>query len=142
MCGIIGYVGAEYALPHLLEGLGTLEYRGYDSAGVAVALPAGNLTVKTRGKLRELKEKLKTHPEAAAAHCGIGHTRWATHGSPTDINAHPHSTARLSLVHNGIIENDAVLRRELQEPELPSCADPCGPSVPEFGSKPQSCGLR
>jgi len=115
MCGIIGYVGAEYALPHLLEGLGTLEYRGYDSAGVAVALPAGNLTVKTRGKLRELKEKLKTHPEAAAAHCGIGHTRWATHGSPTDINAHPHSTARLSLVHNGIIENDAVLRRELQD---------------------------
>ncbi len=117
MCGIIGYAGAERALPHLLEGLGALEYRGYDSAGVAVALPAGagNLTVKARGKLAQLQEKLKTHPEAETAHSGIGHTRWATHGAPTDVNAHPHATERLALVHNGIIENDAALRKTLAD---------------------------
>lgn len=117
MCGIIGYTGVSSALPILLEGLRTLEYRGYDSAGIAVTTPENGtapiLTVKSRGKLQQLEEKLKTHPAASAATCGIGHTRWATHGTPSDRNAHPHTTAHLSLVHNGIIENDAELRQEL-----------------------------
>ena len=115
MCGIIGYTGVQAALPHLLQGLATLEYRGYDSVGVALSLPPKGhiLTVKSEGKLQRLKEKLQTHPQADTALCGIGHTRWATHGIPDDRNAHPHTTAHLSLVHNGIIENDAELRQEL-----------------------------
>ncbi|MBQ7320977.1 MAG: glutamine--fructose-6-phosphate transaminase (isomerizing) [Clostridia bacterium] len=125
MCGIIGYVGEEHALPHLLEGLRTLEYRGYDSVGVTVSLGGEEplLTVKTKGKLRELTEKLKTHPAAADGRCGIGHTRWATHGAPDDKNAHPHTTRHLSLVHNGIIENDAELRAELREAGISLLSD-------------------
>ena len=115
MCGIIGYVGGEAALGHLTEGLAALAYRGYDSAGVAVALEGGGvLTVKAGGRLEALRERLREHSEAAASHCGIGHTRWATHGRPTDRNAHPHTTARLSLVHNGIIENAAEWRTVLE----------------------------
>ena len=115
MCGIIGYTGVQAALPHLLNGLESLEYRGYDSAGVALSLPQTGevLTVRAGGKLNRLKERLSTHPQAQEAHCGIGHTRWATHGIPDDKNAHPHTTARLSLVHNGIIENDGELRKEV-----------------------------
>ena len=112
MCGIIGYTGSQGALPHLLAGLEALEYRGYDSAGVSVlhSNTGALITVRAGGKLERLKERLKTHPEAKLSHCGIGHTRWATHGAPDDKNAHPHTTPRLSLVHNGIIENDSELR--------------------------------
>ena len=104
MCGIIGYTGKRSALPILLEGLSTLEYRGYDSAGIAVQKD-GLQTVKARGRLSLLEEKLKNCTALKDATCGIGHTRWATHGEPSDTNSHPHGTERLALVHNGIIEN-------------------------------------
>lgn len=115
MCGIIGYTGVQAALPHLLTGLSALEYRGYDSTGVAVSLPDTEelLTVRARGKLNELRERLKTHPQMRNALCGIGHTRWATHGAPDDKNAHPQTTPHLALVHNGIIENESELRAEI-----------------------------
>ena len=115
MCGIIGYTGVQAALPHLLRGLESLEYRGYDSAGVALSLPQTGevLTVRAHGKLERLKERLNEHPPIPEAHCGIGHTRWATHGIPNEKNAHPHTTTRLTLVHNGIIENDSELREEV-----------------------------
>jgi len=108
MCGIIGYTGDRDAFPILLEGLKTLEYRGYDSAGVSVSDETGIHTVKAKGRLSVLEEKLKG-AEALTATCGIGHTRWATHGEPSDVNSHPHATDRLSLVHNGIIENYAKI---------------------------------
>ena len=104
MCGIIGYTGARAAIPILLEGLATLEYRGYDSAGISVQ-KNGLQTVKTKGRLAVLREKLARCVHLEDATCGIGHTRWATHGEPSDVNSHPHGTERLSLVHNGIIEN-------------------------------------
>lgn len=108
MCGIIGYTGERKSVPILLEGLQTLEYRGYDSAGVSVSDNTGIHTVKAKGRLVDLKEKLEAREELTAT-CGIGHTRWATHGEPSDINSHPHATERLSLVHNGIIENYAKI---------------------------------
>lgn len=115
MCGIVGYVGKRQALPMLLQGLHRLEYRGYDSSGVA--LPEGNglRVVKTRGRIRELELRLKEDPPLNAC-CGIGHTRWATHGEPSDCNAHPHVSAngRFALVHNGIIENYRELREQLK----------------------------
>lgn len=103
MCGIIGYTGNENSVPKLIEGLRTLEYRGYDSAGIAVQAD-GITTIKTVGKLSALDNKLKDRDELYSE-CGIGHTRWATHGAPSDINAHPHVTDNIALVHNGIIEN-------------------------------------
>ncbi|NBS41754.1 hypothetical protein EBS80_03770, partial [bacterium] len=112
MCGIVGYVGKREALPVLLDGLRRLEYRGYDSAGVAVL--NGSLHVaKSPGKVRALEEKLST--ETILGTLGIAHTRWATHGVPNEANAHPHVSCdgRLALVHNGIIENYAELRAEL-----------------------------
>ncbi len=111
MCGIIGYIGKENSLKHLIEGLRALEYRGYDSAGVAF-FDGGNClsSAKSAGRLSALEEKVTDLPES---HCGIGHTRWATHGAPTDTNAHPHGTPALSIVHNGIIENHAELKAEL-----------------------------
>ena len=113
MCGIIGYVGAGDAREHLLTGLRTLEYRGYDSAGVALFAADGTLhTVKAQGKIDALEGRLASY-RLEGAHCGIGHTRWATHGEPSDANAHPHGTARVQLVHNGIIENFAALKRGL-----------------------------
>lgn len=112
MCGIMGYTGTRESLPVLLAGLKALEYRGYDSAGVTVQ-GTGLVTVKSHGKISELEEKLSTDPPTGT--CGIGHTRWATHGEPSDVNAHPHVTEHLSLVHNGIIENEAELGRELQK---------------------------
>lgn len=108
MCGIIGYTGSMKSVPILLEGLKTLEYRGYDSAGVSVSDAQGIHTVKAKGRLSVLEEKLNASPELSAT-CGIGHTRWATHGEPSDINSHPHPTEHLSLVHNGIIENYAEI---------------------------------
>lgn len=114
MCGIIGYTGSAEAVPILLNGLSTLEYRGYDSAGIAVQ-KNGIQVVKAKGRLSLLEEKLKNHAELTAAHCGIGHTRWATHGEPSDRNSHPHATENLALVHNGIIENYAEIAAFLAE---------------------------
>lgn len=112
MCGITGYTGGGDAVAHLLAGLRALEYRGYDSAGVALVDTDGQMrVVKTKGRLRALEDRLQKCP--IEAHCGIGHTRWATHGAPSDANAHPHGTHRLYLVHNGIIENERELREEL-----------------------------
>lgn len=113
MCGIIGYIGQRQALPIVLEGLRNLEYRGYDSAGIAICNGAGITIVKRAGKVAELAAEVE--------HChlpgtvGIGHTRWATHGEPTDTNAHPHTDASgtIVLIHNGIIENYAVLKTQL-----------------------------
>ncbi len=115
MCGIVGYIGQELALPFLLDGLSRLEYRGYDSAGVATLSKEGLLAVKAKGRLSVLKERLEETPLSGTV--GIGHTRWATHGAPSDANAHPHlsPSGRFAVVHNGIIENDAELRRELTE---------------------------
>lgn len=115
MCGIIGYTGNRAALPVLLGGLSALEYRGYDSAGVACHGKRGLQTVKSAGRLSSLVERLQSCEEMAQASCGIGHTRWATHGAPVDRNAHPHATERLALAHNGIIENYAELGDFLKE---------------------------
>ncbi|MFD8300397.1 glutamine--fructose-6-phosphate transaminase (isomerizing) [Streptomyces bauhiniae] len=116
MCGIVGYVGAQSALDVVMAGLKRLEYRGYDSAGVAVLADGGLATAKRAGKLVNLEKELGEHPLPAGT-TGIGHTRWATHGGPTDANAHPHldNAGRVAVVHNGIIENFAVLRAELAE---------------------------
>ena len=116
MCGIIGYTGSRSAVAILLEGLRRLEYRGYDSAGVAVADTQGRLEVyRVQGKVSRLEQVLRGH--SIAGTFGIGHTRWATHGRPSEENAHPHRdcTGRLVVVHNGIIENYLVLRRELEQ---------------------------
>jgi glucosamine--fructose-6-phosphate aminotransferase (isomerizing) len=111
MCGIVGILGTTPVAPLILDALKRLEYRGYDSAGVAT-LEDGKLTRRrAEGKLRNLEEKLARQPLSGRS--GIGHTRWATHGAPTEANAHPHATARLALVHNGIIENFRELKNEL-----------------------------
>ena len=115
MCGIIGYIGSRQATPLLVGGLRKLEYRGYDSAGVSVLDPSNGATsrvVRCRGKLANLEEKLKLEP--APGTVGIGHTRWATHGRPSDENSHPHKVGGISVIHNGIIENHLALRAELQ----------------------------
>ena len=113
MCGIIGILGEKDAAPRLLEGLKRLEYRGYDSAGIAT-LNNGSITrCRAEGKLRNLEEKLGGEPLSGTV--GIGHTRWATHGGPTEDNAHPHATEKVAVVHNGIIENYAELKEELEK---------------------------
>jgi glucosamine--fructose-6-phosphate aminotransferase (isomerizing) len=112
MCGIVGVVGSEDAAPRLLEGLRRLEYRGYDSAGIATLVDGHVERRRAEGKLVNLANVLAASPLAGTV--GIGHTRWATHGAPTERNAHPHGTARVSVVHNGIIENHAELRTELE----------------------------
>ena len=112
MCGIVGYVGKRNAQNVLLDGLEKLEYRGYDSAGVALALDGGIRVVKSKGRLAELRKKLELQALAESS-CGIGHTRWATHGEPSDVNSHPHSTPRVSIVHNGIIEHYGILKERL-----------------------------
>jgi glucosamine--fructose-6-phosphate aminotransferase (isomerizing) len=111
MCGIVGYVGSRQATPILVNGLRKLEYRGYDSAGVAVWNDGATRVVRCRGKLGNLEEKLVKEP--APGSMGIGHTRWATHGRPSDENAHPHRVGSVSVIHNGIIENHLALRQEL-----------------------------
>ena len=113
MCGIVGYVGTESALPILMDGLSRLEYRGYDSAGVAI-VNGGVDVVRKAGKLEILEKELALHELPGTT--GIGHTRWATHGGPTDSNAHPHRdcTGKIALIHNGIIENFLELREELE----------------------------
>jgi glucosamine--fructose-6-phosphate aminotransferase (isomerizing) len=112
MCGIVGVVGTRAAAPRILETLRRLEYRGYDSAGIATLVNGHIERRRAPGKLSNLAEALEAAPLSGTT--GIGHTRWATHGAPTEGNAHPHGTARVSVVHNGIIENHAELRAELE----------------------------
>ena len=111
MCGIVGYSGFRQATEVLLEGLRNLEYRGYDSAGVSVFENGAIRTVKSQGRIQKLEEKIAFSPLTGT--CGIAHTRWATHGVPSDINAHPHRSEHVSLLHNGIIENYLELKEEL-----------------------------
>ncbi|OJX74320.1 glutamine--fructose-6-phosphate transaminase (isomerizing) [Magnetospirillum sp. 64-120] len=111
MCGIVGIIGKDLVAPHLVEGLKRLEYRGYDSAGIATLVDGRIDRRRAEGKLANLETLLKTQPLGGII--GIGHTRWATHGVPTERNAHPHATARVAVVHNGIIENYAELKAEL-----------------------------
>src|ERR671922_2060413 len=115
MCGIIGYIGSKPVVPVLIEGLRRMEYRGYDSAGVAVVSPEGVSLRRSAGKLANLELAIREEPVDGLY--GVGHTRWATHGRPTEENAHPHRdcTGRIVVVHNGIIENYLDLKRELQE---------------------------
>ncbi len=112
MCGIIGIIGGEAAAPHLIDALKRLEYRGYDSAGVATLENGKLMRRRAEGKLKNLENRLAREPLTGTI--GIGHTRWATHGRPTENNAHPHATEKVAVVHNGIIENFAELRRELE----------------------------
>ena len=115
MCGIVGYVGPKEAVPILLEGLSRLEYRGYDSAGMAT-IESGKLSLrKSLGRIDHLRKLVREEP--FAGHTGISHTRWATHGKVTVANAHPHldASGKLALVHNGVIENYAKLRTQLKE---------------------------
>ena len=115
MCGIIGMVGTQPSVRTLLEGLRRLEYRGYDSSGVAVCTPDGLQIRKQKGKIKALAEELDRDPVDGT--CGIAHTRWATHGEPNQINAHPHTSGdgKLAMVHNGIIENYQSLKATLEK---------------------------
>lgn len=113
MCGIIGFCGGLDAKKVLCEGLHELEYRGYDSAGIAFFTEGSITTVKTQGKTACLEEKLSFYHDETG--CGIGHTRWATHGGVSDINSHPHTFGRVTLIHNGILENHEILARELEQ---------------------------
>ncbi|HUN88484.1 MAG TPA: hypothetical protein VMU28_06815, partial [Terriglobales bacterium] len=116
MCGIVGYVGSKRVVPVIIDGLRRLEYRGYDSAGIAVAGNGEGLQVRrAEGKLRNLEEAIRLKPLDGTY--GIGHTRWATHGRPTEENAHPHRdcTGRIVVVHNGIIENYLQLKKQLTQ---------------------------
>jgi len=113
MCGIIGYTGQANAVPKITKGLSVLEYRGYDSVGLAASIGDGIQTVKCRGRVDSLEARLQEQG-VASSHCAIGHTRWATHGGPSDINAHPHRVGDVVLVHNGIIENYKELKASLE----------------------------
>jgi len=114
MCGIVGYIGGQNAVPILMEGLFRLEYRGYDSAGIAIMSAKGNQVFRQVGRVRELEASL---PRRLTGKSGIGHTRWATHGPVTEANAHPHVSedGRIAVVHNGILDNAMELREELIE---------------------------
>ena len=114
MCGIIGYVGFLDAKKTLVDGLQTLEYRGYDSAGISFFTDGGIQTIKTIGKVSVLRELVHTQANDSISTCGIGHTRWATHGGVSNTNSHPHTAGKVTLIHNGIIENYQELRKELE----------------------------
>lgn len=113
MCGIIGYVGKKQATPIIIDGLSRLEYRGYDSAGIVIETEQGLEITKRQGRLSRLQEKLRDHQSVGT--CGMGHTRWATHGKPSDLNSHPHTdcTGRFAVIHNGIIDNYLSLKQQL-----------------------------
>ena len=111
MCGIVGYIGKRKAVDVIIDGLKILEYRGYDSAGLSVFDGKKIVTVKKKGFVGELEK----NAEGLQGFCGIGHTRWATHGAPSDSNSHPHLSGKFALVHNGIIENFDDLKRQLKE---------------------------
>ena len=113
MCGIVGYIGAQEATPIIFEGLRKLEYRGYDSAGIATLQPDGIAVRRSEGKLMNLDRLLREQPLAGTI--GIGHTRWATHGRPSETNAHPHRAGSVVVVHNGIIENYLALREQMKQ---------------------------
>src|SRR5499433_3690529 len=113
MCGIVGYIGEQQSAPILVSGLKKLEYRGYDSAGLAVVNGRKLGVVRATGKLVNLEARIGSEPPQGTL--GIGHTRWATHGRPTDENAHPHSYDGVAVVHNGIIENHLELKAMLRE---------------------------
>lgn len=115
MCGIVGYIGPRDALEVIVSGLEKLEYRGYDSAGVAVCENGSVSVIRAVGKLQELKDTLRNQERKGRATSGIGHTRWATHGKPSENNAHPHTAGRISLIHNGIIENYTELKSDLEK---------------------------
>ena len=114
MCGIIGYIGSKEVVPVLVDGLRRLEYRGYDSAGIALVRDGQVEVRRSAGKLARLEEVIRTQPVSGAY--GVGHTRWATHGRPTEENAHPHRdcTGHIVVVHNGIIENYLDLKHQLE----------------------------
>ncbi len=113
MCGIIGYCGTENSVPKLIDGLKSLEYRGYDSAGIAVFTDSGINVIKAKGRIANVEELINTGHSGLTSNCGIGHTRWATHGVPSDTNSHPHGTENVKIVHNGIIENYIKLKKQL-----------------------------
>src|SRR3954469_8270813 len=118
MCGIVAYVGRKVAQPLLIEGLKRLEYRGYDSAGIAVIDNVGEMHIRRAvGRISALEAEIGNGKPLPAGHVGMAHTRWATHGAPNEVNAHPHSdnSGRIALVHNGIIENYAALKKLLTE---------------------------
>lgn len=115
MCGIVGYIGHREAVPVLLEGLHRLEYRGYDSAGLAVPHRGRLRVTKTQGRVQDLRDRVDAEGARLKGSVGIAHTRWATHGEPSDVNAHPHldGSGRIAVVHNGIVENAEELRAVL-----------------------------
>ena len=115
MCGIIGYVGKKNAVPILIDGLKKLEYRGYDSSGIAIYNDNSLSIHKSKGKLKNLENKIEG--KTLYSNLGIGHTRWATHGEPSDVNSHPHTNTRetIAVIHNGIIENYLELKSFLQK---------------------------
>ncbi len=139
MCGIVGILGNEPVAPLLVDALKRLEYRGYDSAGVAT-LEGGHIErLRAQGKLRNLEKRLTESPRAG--HEGIGHTRWATHGAPTERNAHPHATPRVAVVHNGIIENFRALREDLKAQGIAFDTDTDTEVVPRLVTAAMDRGL-
>ncbi len=120
MCGIVGYIGKDKCIPKIISGLESLEYRGYDSAGVAYVTKKGTMIVKEEGRMENLKRELDVTEESTI---GIGHTRWATHGKPSDENSHPHKVGKITLVHNGIVENYNELRKTLGDIQYKSETD-------------------
>ncbi|MBF0188845.1 MAG: glutamine--fructose-6-phosphate aminotransferase, partial [Magnetococcales bacterium] len=139
MCGIVGAISERNVTPLLLEGLKRLEYRGYDSAGVSVLNQGALHTTCALGKLSQLRAALQDDPKPGTI--GIGHTRWATHGAPTEANAHPHCSANVSVVHNGIIENYQDLRQELMEDGAVFTSETDSEVIPHLIERELSRGL-
>ena len=119
MCGIVGYIGKDKCMPKIIKGLESLEYRGYDSAGIAYKLNNKVVIVKEEGRIEKLKSLIKDND----SYIGIGHTRWATHGKPCKVNSHPHKVGKITLVHNGIIENYEDLKKDLKDYKFESETD-------------------